>query len=253
MGNEAQAKQATTEQCQGPRFRNRVATKLHTPLTSRSELQGKHQIIEVVIGPWPRQVFPTEIAAADKRTARAHGRRHRRAKSEIGKSAGAGEVKLAVPIRRRIAGPGVASAIVAQAQLINLAGHDDLLDHVTHGSDIVCKQSIAVKGEDHLVGIVGRIPLKGEGQRAIGWGREEGPCCGVVAWITAGDAPPHPSSSSGDADGNRASRLRHAIQDVDGDTNFCASAFVRVEAQPIADYLLISTDRGLDTTSRRIA
>jgi len=76
---------------------------------------------------------------------------------------------------------------------------------------------------------------------------------GVVAWITAGDAPPHPSSSSGDAGGNRASQLRHAIQDVDGDTNFCASAFVLVEAQPIADYLLISTDRGLDTTSLRIA
>jgi hypothetical protein len=75
----------------------------------------------------------------------------------------------------------------------------------------------------------------------------------VVAWIAAGDAPPHPSSSSGDADGNRASQLRHAIQDVDGDTNFCASAFVLVEAQPIADYLLISTDRGLDTTSHRIA
>src|SRR5580700_11218494 len=76
---------------------------------------------------------------------------------------------------------------------------------------------------------------------------------GVVAWIAAGDAPPHPSSSSGDADGNRASQLRHAIQDVDGDTNFCASAFVLVEAQPIADYLLISTDRGLDTTSLRMA
>jgi hypothetical protein len=76
---------------------------------------------------------------------------------------------------------------------------------------------------------------------------------GVVAWIATGDAPSHPSSSSGDADENRASQLRHAIQDVDGDTNFCASAFVLVEAQPIADYLLISTDRGLDTTSRRIA
>ena len=76
---------------------------------------------------------------------------------------------------------------------------------------------------------------------------------GVVAWIAAGDAPPHPSSSSGDAYGNRASQIRHAIQDVEGDTNFCASAFVRVEAQPIADYLLISTDRGLDTTSLRIA
>ena len=53
---------------------------------------------------------------------------------------------------------------------------------------------------------------------------------GVVAWIAAGDARPHPSSSSGDADGNWASQLRHAIQDVDGDTNFCASAFVLVES-----------------------
>jgi len=50
-----------------------------------------------------------------------------------------------------------------------------------------------------------------------------------------------------------AERQHLEIQDVDGDTNFCASAFVRVEAQPIADYLLISTDRGLDTTSLRIA
>ena len=32
MGNEAQAKQAGTEQCQGPRFRNRVATKVHHSL-----------------------------------------------------------------------------------------------------------------------------------------------------------------------------------------------------------------------------
>ena len=71
MGNEAQAEQAGTEQCQGPRFRNRVANRVHTPQTNRRELQGKHKIIEVVIGPWP-QVFPTEIAAADKRTVRAH-------------------------------------------------------------------------------------------------------------------------------------------------------------------------------------
>ena len=91
MGNEAQAKQAGTEQCQGPRFRNRVANRVHTPRTNRRELQGKYKIIEVVIGPWP-QVFPTEIAAADKRTVRAHGRRPRRAKVEIGKSVGAGEV-----------------------------------------------------------------------------------------------------------------------------------------------------------------
>ena len=52
-GNEAQAKQAGTEECQGPRFRNRVAAQEHTPQTSRRELQGKHQIIEVVIGPGP--------------------------------------------------------------------------------------------------------------------------------------------------------------------------------------------------------
>ena len=54
MGNEAQAKQASTEQCQGPWFRNRIATNVRTPQTSRRELQGKHKIIEVVVGPWPR-------------------------------------------------------------------------------------------------------------------------------------------------------------------------------------------------------
>ena len=52
--DEPQAKQAGTEQYQGPRFRNRVATRVHTPQTRWRELQGKHQIIEVVIGPWPR-------------------------------------------------------------------------------------------------------------------------------------------------------------------------------------------------------
>ena len=31
MGNEAQAKQAGTEQCQGSRFRNRLANRVHTP------------------------------------------------------------------------------------------------------------------------------------------------------------------------------------------------------------------------------
>jgi hypothetical protein len=30
------------------------------------------------------------------------------------------------------------------------------MDHVAHGSDLVGEQSIAVKGEDHLVGIPGR-------------------------------------------------------------------------------------------------
>ena len=72
------------------RFRNRDANKVRTPRTGRRELQGKHKIIEVVIGAWP--IFPTEIAAADKRTVRAHGPRRRRAKVEIGKNTGAGEV-----------------------------------------------------------------------------------------------------------------------------------------------------------------
>ena len=40
---------------------------------------------------------------------------------------------------------------------------------------------------------------------------------------------------------------------MNGDTNFCASAFILVEAQPTADYLLISVNRDLDTTSLSIA
>ena len=64
---------------------------------------------------------------------------------------------------------------------------------------------------------------------------------------------PHPSPSSGNTDGNRASQLRHAVQDMDGDPNFCATALVLVEAQPIADDLFISTDHGLHTASFSIA
>jgi hypothetical protein len=40
---------------------------------------------------------------------------------------------------------------------------------------------------------------------------------------------------------------------MNGDINFCAAALVFVEAQSIADYLFIATDRGLHTTPFSIA
>ncbi len=58
---------------------------------------------------------------------------------------------------------------------------------------------------------------------------------------------------SGSADGTRASQLRHSVQDTNGDTNFCVTAFVLVEAPAIANDLFISTDRGLHTAPIRIA
>src|SRR5271165_4937285 len=84
-------------------------------------------------------------------------------------------------------------------------------------------------------------------------------CSKLRAWLallhgsTEETHQPHPSPSSGNTDGNRASQLRHAVQDMDGDPNFCATALVLVEAQPIADDLFISTDHGLHTASFSIA
>src|SRR4051794_6056087 len=77
------------------------------------------------------------------------------------------------------------------------------------------------------------------------WPAYEAGLRGVVARIDGADASIPPYPSSGKTDGSRASQLRHSVQDTNGDTNFCATAFVLVESQAIADYLFIATDCGL--------
>ena len=81
------------------------------------------------------------------------GPRQRRAKMEIGKNTGAGEVSQAVPIPPPIAGPGIARVIVVQAELIDLTLHDGLMDDVADDGALVGEESIAVEGKDHLVGM----------------------------------------------------------------------------------------------------
>src|SRR5208337_4444176 len=89
--------------------------------------------------------------------------------------------------------------------------------------------------------------------RALGGPFDPRPRAALLHGSTEETHQPHPSPSSGNTDGNRASQLRHAVQNMDGDPNFCATALVLVEAQPIADDLFISTDHGLHTASFGIA
>jgi hypothetical protein len=76
---------------------------------------------------------------------------------------------------------------------------------------------------------------------------------GVVAGIQDTMHQANPSLSSADTDRSRTSQLRHAVQDMDGDTNFCASTFVVEEPQRIANDSFISTNRSLNTASLSVA
>ena len=64
---------------------------------------------------------------------------------------------------------------------------------------------------------------------------------------------PHPHLTSGNTAGNRASQLQHAVQNIDGDTNFGSATLVFMEAQPIADHLFISADGGLHPATCGVA
>ena len=60
-------------------------------------------------------------------------------------------------------------------------------------------------------------------------------------------------SGSGDADGPRASELRHAVEHVDGHVHLGRAAPVRARAQPVPDHALEPADGGLGPGPRVVA
>ena len=64
---------------------------------------------------------------------------------------------------------------------------------------------------------------------------------------------PIPTRGSGNADGDRASKLRHAVERMDGDVHLGRATFVRARAQPVTDHLLEPADGGLCPGSLRVA
>jgi hypothetical protein len=51
--------------------------------------------------------------------------------------------------------------------------------------------------------------------------------------------------NSGDTDGDRASQLQHAVQDMDGDTNLGGTTLVLMKAQTVPDHLFVASDGDL--------
>ncbi len=62
-----------------------------------------------------------------------------------------------------------------------------------------------------------------------------------------------PCLHSGDADGVRASQVRHAVERVDGDVHLSCPALVRARAQPVAGHLLEPADRGFGSSANGVA
>ena len=60
---------------------------------------------------------------------------------------------------------------------------------------------------------------------------------------------PNPSTSF-DADGDRASQPRHAVQDMHGDRNFGGTTLIFAKAKTIADHLLVTSDSSLNPTTK---
>ena len=91
--------------------------------------------------------------------------------------------------------------------------------------------------------------------RAAGAGY--GDCFSVVAALLHGSAewPQHSQSgpTSYDANGVWASQRQHAVQNMDGDANFCGATLVLAKTQPITDDLLVASDGGLHASSLVIA
>jgi hypothetical protein len=67
--------------------------------------------------------------------------------------------------------------------------------------------------------------------------RRERPCCSDQRY---GRVSPSPCSSSDDADRVRASKRKHAVQNMSSNVHFCRAAFIRVRAQPVTDDLLVA-------------
>ena len=62
-----------------------------------------------------------------------------------------------------------------------------------------------------------------------------------------------PARGSGDADGNRASQLQHAVERMDGNVHLGRATFVRARAQPVTDYLLEPANGRLGPGSLHVA
>jgi hypothetical protein len=73
--------------------------------------------------------------------------------------------------------------------------------------------------------------------------------CGAVAWIVERPRLFQPHLTLSGPDGDWASKLQHAVQDMDGDGNFGDAAFVRARAQAVADHLLAPPNRGLNSAA----
>src|SRR3954468_24678036 len=56
-----------------------------------------------------------------------------------------------------------------------------------------------------------------------------------------------------DADGDRASQVQHAVQDMDSDGNLSDTTLVLARAQSVANDLFVTLDGGLDSTAPVVA
>jgi hypothetical protein len=77
----------------------------------------------------------------------------------------------------------------------------------------------------------------------------DGPCC-----TDQGYRRGYPSTAwrSGDADGDRASQLQHAVERMDGNVHLVRPTLVRARAQPVTDDLLEPADGLLDASPLRV-
>src|SRR5271166_6860672 len=69
----------------------------------------------------------------------------------------------------------------------------------------------------------------------------------------SGCSTPQPHLGSCEADGDRASRLRHAVQSMDGYANLGAAAAVLAKAQTVTDHLFVASDGGLNPAALGVA
>ena len=76
---------------------------------------------------------------------------------------------------------------------------------------------------------------------------------GAVAWIVERAQSFQPHLKSSNPDGDRASKLQHAVQDMDGDGNLGGAAVVRAKAQAVADHLLEPPNRGFNSGALVVA
>jgi hypothetical protein len=83
---------------------------------------------------------------------------------------------------------------------------------------------------------------------------------GIVAWIDTRLQHPQSHLNSGDANGDRASQLQYAIQDMNCDTNLGGATAVVAKAHHpsrarslVADHLLVTPNSGLNPAALVVA